>query len=227
MIGNRNSATELSTNTVPSDTDISSASAFIAGPTAPMADPPQIAVPDEISVDVRLATPSNFPTKYPSISVPNIVAIVNTIPCFPARYTEPRSIPNPSSTTDACSRYFVNLPSSCGNGLPIVNASTSPKARATGGEPHGLRQNSISIIKRAFCHIKSFFGCRSPRVSKGVTSNMSVTPLLTRGLLQYFHLNAKCQIPCGANPSSVRADLCGSFFLRRLRAKTNRRALFA
>ena len=30
------------------------------------------------------------------------------------------------------------------------------------------------------------FECRSPRVSKGVTFNLSVTPLLTRGLLHYL-----------------------------------------
>ena len=28
-----------------------------------------------------------------------------------------------------------------------------------------------------------FFHCRSPRLSKGVTNNLDVTPLLTRGLL--------------------------------------------
>ena len=48
MAGKVSSATEFSTKTVPSDTDISSSVAPVIGPTAAIALPPQIAVPVEI-----------------------------------------------------------------------------------------------------------------------------------------------------------------------------------
>src|SRR5881394_3981050 len=50
--GKMNNAIELRMNTVPRETDISSSLAPITGPTAAMALPPQIAVPDEIRCDV-------------------------------------------------------------------------------------------------------------------------------------------------------------------------------
>ena len=48
--------------TVPSDTDISSSVAPITGPTAAMALPPQIAVPEEIRWAVLLPTRSTRPS---------------------------------------------------------------------------------------------------------------------------------------------------------------------
>ena len=45
----------------------------------------------------------------------------------------------------------MGLPPNDGNGEPIVRAKTNPRARATGGDPSGLRQNKIRIMKRAFC----------------------------------------------------------------------------
>ena len=82
--GNTNKAIALSTKTVPRATDISSASASIVGPTAAIALPPQIAVPDEIRAEVLAYTHSHLPTRYPSASVPKMVAIVKRIPSLPA-----------------------------------------------------------------------------------------------------------------------------------------------
>ena len=60
--GKMNSAMELRMNTVPSETDISSSVAPITGPTAAIALPPQIAVPDEIRCAVPLLTRSIRPS---------------------------------------------------------------------------------------------------------------------------------------------------------------------
>lgn len=48
IYGNTNKATAFSMNTTPNDTDICSGLAFIIGPTAAIAEPPQMAVPEEI-----------------------------------------------------------------------------------------------------------------------------------------------------------------------------------
>ena len=47
MVGKMKRATALSTNTTPNATDMLSALAFSTEPTAAMADPPQMAVPDD------------------------------------------------------------------------------------------------------------------------------------------------------------------------------------
>ena len=46
MVGNRNRAMPLSTNTTPNATDMLSGLALITGPTAAIAEPPQMAVPE-------------------------------------------------------------------------------------------------------------------------------------------------------------------------------------
>src|SRR5688572_19147614 len=53
-------------------------------------------------------------------------------------------------TTEPCSKYLVALPSTCGNGLPKVNAIANPTARAIGGDPYGLRQKIIQAMNAAF-----------------------------------------------------------------------------
>lgn len=155
--GNSNNAIEFNIKTLPRATDISSVSASIAGPTAAIALPPQIAVPDEISVDVFSATPNHLPTKYPRINVPKIDAIVKSIPSFPAWITAERFIPNPRRITDACKRYFVGFPVTKGNGLPSVKASNNPRANAIGGEPIGERLIKARIMNMALCHIGELF----------------------------------------------------------------------
>jgi hypothetical protein len=62
MIGKMKSAMALSIKIVPSETEVSSLSASIAGATAAIALPPQIAVPEEISADVLSFTFNNLPT---------------------------------------------------------------------------------------------------------------------------------------------------------------------
>src|SRR5215204_2783890 len=48
----------------------------------------------------------------------------------------------------------VGFPFRSGNGFPIVNAIAKPNARASGGDPNGVRMKMISRMNRAFRHIK-------------------------------------------------------------------------
>ena len=68
IAGKISSATEFNTNTVPSDTAISSSLACTIGPTAAMALPPQIAVPVEIRNAGVFCTPSSVPRTIPATS---------------------------------------------------------------------------------------------------------------------------------------------------------------
>ena len=74
------------------------------GPTAAIALPPQIAVPVEMRNDGVFLTRNIAPNTMPIASVAVIPIAVYTIPLRPARNTLPRFIPNPSRTTDACSK---------------------------------------------------------------------------------------------------------------------------
>ena len=62
------------------------------------------------------------------------------IPIRPAAHIVSRFIPNPSPTTEACSKYFVIICVVQGMGLPMLSAKTSPAAKATGGEIQPDRQ---------------------------------------------------------------------------------------
>ena len=63
--GNNSSATELRTNTVPSETLISSSFASSTGPIAAIALPPQMAVPMLINCDCVLPTLRKWPIRIP------------------------------------------------------------------------------------------------------------------------------------------------------------------
>ena len=150
MSGKTMSAIEFKIKIVPNATDVSSAPALMAGETAAIALPPQIAVTEAISVDVLSFIFNNLPTKNPRISVPKIEAIVNKIPSFPALTTAVKFIPKPSNTTEICNKYLVAFLVWVGNGLPKVKAEINPKIRAIVGDKK--RQTISRIVKRIFCH---------------------------------------------------------------------------
>src|SRR3954464_5913582 len=70
------------------------------------------------------------------------VAVIPTavyrMPLRPARNTLFRFMPNPSSTTEACSRYFVEAFVSVRKGLSDSRPSARPTASASGGDAQGL-----------------------------------------------------------------------------------------
>ena len=78
---------------------ISASVAEITGPTAAMADPPQIAVPDAIRAEVFVPIPKRRPIQNPAARVAAMVTIAKRAPLSPARNTFSRSIPKPSKTT--------------------------------------------------------------------------------------------------------------------------------
>ena len=79
-----NNAIAFSTNTTARATDILAGLALITGPTAAMALPPQIAVPELIKYDVSLSTFRSFlPISIPMASVPMTETMVKSIPSFP------------------------------------------------------------------------------------------------------------------------------------------------
>ncbi len=85
-------------------TDISLRSASTAVPTAAMAEPPQMAVPAEMSSEVRRLMSSSLASQYPKVNVAKMVTAAKRRPCMPTRNTEARSMPKPKSTTLTCSR---------------------------------------------------------------------------------------------------------------------------
>ncbi|MNX88715.1 hypothetical protein D3C86_1206960 [compost metagenome] len=113
IAGNTNRAMELRIKTMPNATDICLASALMTGPTAAMALPPHIAVPEAIRCDVLRSIFSSLPIIYPSIKVPKIEAMVNNIPSLPALRALCRFIPNPNPTTEIWSSFLVALPLCC------------------------------------------------------------------------------------------------------------------
>ena len=103
MDGNINKAMALSTNTTARATDMFDGLALITGPTAAMALPPHIAVPELIRYAVSLSTLSSFlPISIPMASVPTTDMIVKSIPSRPEASDSYRFIPKPSPTTEYC-----------------------------------------------------------------------------------------------------------------------------
>ena len=67
--------------------------------TAAMAEPPQMAVPDERSVLMALSVLSRRPSSQPRAKTPAIVAAAKARPAMPAWATLPRSMRRPRRTT--------------------------------------------------------------------------------------------------------------------------------
>jgi hypothetical protein len=114
-----------------------------------MADPPQIAVPAEISAETLRSIPSRLPKTQPNPSVVAMVAAAKPAPCRPVRSTTGRSIPKPNKTTQTCSSLAETLLPRCANGFSWVRARIDPNARASGGETHGVKQNAAATMKMA------------------------------------------------------------------------------
>lgn len=86
-------------NTTPIATDMCVLLARIVEPTAAMADPPQIAVPDEISVANLESTRIQSASTTPNANVATIVPNAKPIPVNPAFASSFRFIVAPSNTT--------------------------------------------------------------------------------------------------------------------------------
>ena len=116
MAGKISSATELRTKIVPSDTAICSSVAWIIGPSAAMALPPQMAVPIEIKNAFLICTCSSLLSAIPAAMAKLMLRTVYKNPLRPAFSTWCRSMPNPRPTTDTCKRILVTRADSLGNG---------------------------------------------------------------------------------------------------------------
>ena len=90
----------FSTKMVASETDISHSSALAIGPTAAMALPPQIAVPEAIKNEGIFEIPSHLPTVIPINRTLTTENIVKNIPSEPAFTESSKFIPNPNPTTE-------------------------------------------------------------------------------------------------------------------------------
>jgi hypothetical protein len=150
IAGNVSSAIEFSTNTVPSETDISSSVAPVIGPTAAIALPPQMAVPVEIRNAGRARTDSNQPSRVPSSSANVMLMAVYTKPLLPALITSCRFIPKPRPTTAACSSNLEACRDGAGYGCVAIDPKSRPASRASGGEAQGVRQKIIPQKKSSF-----------------------------------------------------------------------------
>ena len=92
---------ELSRNTVPMPTLISSSEASRMGATAAMALPPQIAVPTVTRMLALWETRKNRPRISPADMLPVILSAVYRKPLLPALSTSARFIPNPRAMTES------------------------------------------------------------------------------------------------------------------------------
>lgn len=102
-------ATALSRKIEPIDTAISDSVAPMTELTAAMAEPPQMAVPAEISAEVL---PSSFnlrPSQKPRTKVAQMVVAANSEPFKPRRSTTCKFMPKPSRMTQICRSHLVIL----------------------------------------------------------------------------------------------------------------------
>lgn len=144
----------MSTNTHPSATDITRASAPSTGPIAAIALPPQIAVPVEMSWPVTRSTASQRASNAPNATVAASVNAVVATPVDPARTTASNWIPKPKPTTDACSSHFCTFAARFASALPTMSAKANPPANAHGGVIAGHAQIAAPTHSATF-----FQGC--------------------------------------------------------------------
>ena len=131
---------------VASETDISLSFALAIGPTAAMALPPHIAVPEAIKYAETLGILSHFPIIIPINITLTTENKVNSIPSDPAFTESSIFMPKPSPTTETCSKYLEVILLNTGKGVPRVNAKTNPKNKAIGGDINGVKQNIAASI---------------------------------------------------------------------------------
>src|SRR5437016_3429866 len=65
---------------------------------------------------------------------------------------------------------------------------------------------AVEAFAYGFGESRDGSGCRSPRVSKGDTSNVRVSPLLTRGLLHWYRSDAACSRSIAPTRSRMSPD---------------------
>ena len=145
--GKIKSAMEFRTNMVQSATDIAAGSARITLPTAAMALPPQIDVPEAISREAFDSTFKSFPNRQPIRSVPKIDNAVIPKPSRPFAHSAERFMPNPKPTTDSWSRCFESFWMIRRSRVSNAAAKRSPKLKAAGGETLPERQAAPRVRK--------------------------------------------------------------------------------
>src|SRR5271170_562876 len=148
------------------------------GATAAIALPPQIAVPTVIRIEAVLFTLSIRPASNPAVNANVILTAVYTNPLRPARNTSCRFIPNPSPTTDACSKYFVAVRDSLCHGCVKPNPKISPSASAAAGDTSPLAHNANPSRNKIFTVTK--ISRRPPAPQKKIPAavqSISLIPL--------------------------------------------------
>ncbi len=85
----------------PNDTAISFSLARITPPTAAIAEPPQMAVPDEMRYDALASILRYLPNRMPKNITNTTEAMVKSIPSAPDLSDSERFMPKPKPTTDA------------------------------------------------------------------------------------------------------------------------------
>lgn len=150
MAGKTNRATAFKIKIVASDTDISLDEARATGPTAAIALPPQMAVPDAIRYEDVRFTFSHLPIKIPDIITLTTENTVKSIPSLPALRASVMCMPKPSPTTEPCSRYLDNFSLTFGKGFSNKNAKISPVNKAIGGVTKDRIQAADKTVKMIF-----------------------------------------------------------------------------
>ena len=147
--GKTTSATPLRRNTTASATPVSATPAPIAGASAAIALPPQIAVPADTKSESFFSSRSHRPSSQPAASVAEIVATATPAERRPTVHTTPSCSPKPSSTTEALSncpdQWFVRSRT----GLPSSHAASAPATSASAGGAFSTAAHAASASQPA------------------------------------------------------------------------------
>ena len=125
------SAIALRMNIVASDIDIWSSSASITGPTAAIALPPHIAVPELIKIEVLLLIEKNFDIIKPATNVKVIEPMISPKPFEQTFIACSMVIPKPNPTIEYDNSVFVYLPVFIDVGIMFKLAITIPSNKAS------------------------------------------------------------------------------------------------
>ena len=125
--GNNISATEFNTNTVPSETAISSSFASSTGPIAAIALPPQIAVPKLISSDCVFPTCSILPNNTPTLSANAMLIAVYMNPDAPACTTSLQVHPKAKANHRRLQQKLRELPALPMKGMDCTQPKRQPR----------------------------------------------------------------------------------------------------
>ena len=191
----------------PSDTAISSSDAFMIGPTAAIALPPHIAVPEEMRYDVFLLRCNQCPSKTPNAITPTTEAIVNNIPLLPDFSESTIFIPNPNPTTETCSRYLDAFLLNLANGMGKIKAYINP-----------INKDIAGVIANPI------LSCSN---GKMINSNIRKYTILficrIYLVVQISHAANACSNSI-SNPFFVSAPYCAAFFINKVTSGLYRRS---